>query len=290
MRDKDHGGARLFGEPGQEFQNLCLDGDVESSRGLVGEEDLRAAAESHGDHDALAHSAGELMRVTVKGSGGIRDAHAVEERGSARAGFILGQALVKPERLGDLDADLHDRVERGHGLLKDHGDVIATNAAKLESGDLEEVVVGVGLLRIGAKKRAAALDLARRHGNEAKQREGSDALATAGFADDAEGFAGKQIKGQAINGADFAGISEERGAEVRDLEDGGGGEIGQGTLVSCGRERSYITGPTSRGMRVSTGATRAMTVCLDRREMQPVTLNDWGGISFEGPYEIRRIC
>ena len=83
--DEDHGGARLFGEPGQELQNLGLNGDVESGRGLVGEKDLRVAAEGHGDHDALAHAAGELVRIAVEAGNGIGDAHAVEERGRARA-------------------------------------------------------------------------------------------------------------------------------------------------------------------------------------------------------------
>ena len=136
--DEDHGRTRFFGELGQELQDLRLDGDVEGGSGLVGEEDLRVAAESHGDHDALAHAAGELVRVAVEAGDGVRDAHSAEERGRARARLIFRQTLVKLERLSDLRADLHDRVERGHGLLKDHGDIVAADAAELWVGNLKE--------------------------------------------------------------------------------------------------------------------------------------------------------
>jgi hypothetical protein len=49
----------------KQLQNLRLDRHVERRRGLVGDEELRLTGERHGDHDALAHAAGELVRVIV---------------------------------------------------------------------------------------------------------------------------------------------------------------------------------------------------------------------------------
>ncbi len=48
-----------------QLQDLRLDGDVERRRRLVGDQELGLAGKRHGDHDALAHAAGELVRIVV---------------------------------------------------------------------------------------------------------------------------------------------------------------------------------------------------------------------------------
>ena len=47
----------------QQAQYLRLHGDIERGAGLVRQQDLRLADQRHGNHDALAHAAGELVRV-----------------------------------------------------------------------------------------------------------------------------------------------------------------------------------------------------------------------------------
>ena len=47
-------------------QHLRLHGDVEGGRRLVGDDELRPAGHRHGDHRALAHAAGELVRVLAR--------------------------------------------------------------------------------------------------------------------------------------------------------------------------------------------------------------------------------
>ena len=81
------------------------------------------AASGHGDHHALAQSAGKLMGILLSaarriGNGGVfeRAQHAGADFGFAEPG------LVDANRFGDLRADAHHRIERGHGLLKNHGD------------------------------------------------------------------------------------------------------------------------------------------------------------------------
>ena len=48
-----------------EIEDLHLRRHVQSRRGLVRDQDARLAHESHGDHDALTHTARELVRVVV---------------------------------------------------------------------------------------------------------------------------------------------------------------------------------------------------------------------------------
>ena len=54
--------SRLALQREQQIENLRLDGDVERRRRLVGDDQLRIAGDRHGDHHALVHAAGQLMR------------------------------------------------------------------------------------------------------------------------------------------------------------------------------------------------------------------------------------
>ena len=50
---------------GQQLEDLRLDGHVERGGRLVGDQQLGVAGQRHGDHHALAHAAGELVRIVV---------------------------------------------------------------------------------------------------------------------------------------------------------------------------------------------------------------------------------
>ena len=77
----------LLAELCQEVQDLGLYHDVERRRWLVGDHQRRVARQGHGDHDPLAHAAGELVRVVA--SPARRDAHVLEELPHAAAGLAL---------------------------------------------------------------------------------------------------------------------------------------------------------------------------------------------------------
>ena len=87
------------------------------------------------------------------------------------------------EHLGDLVADLHDRIERRHRLLEDHRDAIAANTAHL-GGRFQQQVVA---LEQHAARRGG--ELARRQ--QAHDGMGGDGLARAGLADHAHDLAGR---------------------------------------------------------------------------------------------------
>ncbi|MCY1502285.1 hypothetical protein D9M68_363810 [compost metagenome] len=64
--DEQHRGAFLLLQHFDQVEDLALDGDVERRRRLVGDQQLRTACKRHGDHHALAHAAGEAVRVLVE--------------------------------------------------------------------------------------------------------------------------------------------------------------------------------------------------------------------------------
>ena len=64
----------------EQVEDLRLHGDVERGGRLVGEQQLRAARERDGDHHALAHAAGQLVRVLVEAPLGLGDADRLQQR------------------------------------------------------------------------------------------------------------------------------------------------------------------------------------------------------------------
>ncbi len=100
-----------------------LHGDVERRRRLVGEQQLRSAGQRQGDHHPLAHPAGELVGVLVEAARRPRGCSTERSSVTARAPWRRdGSSEVQAQRLGDLLADRHHRVERAHRVLEDHRD------------------------------------------------------------------------------------------------------------------------------------------------------------------------
>src|SRR5579883_1839774 len=100
------------------------------------------------------------------------------------------------DHLDDLVAHREGRVERGHRLLKDHGDLVAAPLAHLRRLELEEVDA--------LEQDLAAGNPARRPRDQAHDRERRHALAAAGFADDAESAASLQREAHAVDGVELA--------------------------------------------------------------------------------------
>ena len=139
VRDQDHSGAELFLQVEDDVEDLRLDGDVERGGRLVGEQHLRIAGERHRDHHALAHAAGELMRIFLQPLLRLGDAHKLEDFDGAAQRRLLVQAFVQQQRFGDLVADCHHRIERRHRLLEDHRDVLAAHAAHRALVERQEI-------------------------------------------------------------------------------------------------------------------------------------------------------
>ena len=90
--DQDQRQPEVLPEPLEELEDLRLDHDVERGRRLVADDDRRIAGEGHRDHRALAHAAGQLVRVRAGAL--ARDADEVQQLHGARRRRLLG--LVEP--------------------------------------------------------------------------------------------------------------------------------------------------------------------------------------------------
>ena len=140
MGDEQHRQAVIVLKLLQQFQNLRLNGNIKRGGGLIGDQQLGFVGQGHRNHDALPLPAGQLMREGAKPPFGIADAHLIEQFQNTRAGCRLGKAFVQRENFTDLLLNRMQRIERGHRLLEDHGDVIAANPAQVRFITVEQVL------------------------------------------------------------------------------------------------------------------------------------------------------
>ena len=212
VRDQDDGGAELALQAADQLQDLRLHCHVEGGGRLVGDQHFRPAGERHGDHDALAHAARQLVRILLQPALGLGDAHGGQRLDRRGAGRGRADVAVRADRLGELAADRQDRVQRRHRLLKDHGDVAAAHPAHGGFGKRRE------LAPVEADR--AAGDARIRLGKEAHDGERRHRLAGAGFARDAERLAGGEVEGEVVDDDARAFRRGDFGHQVADGEDG----------------------------------------------------------------------
>jgi len=215
--DEEAGEAEFGLELLEEEKDLSADGDVEGGDGFIGNDEARAEDERAGDADALALAAGEF--VGEAGEGVFGKADTAEDGGGEVATLGSGgMRLMDGEGFGDDFADAHAGIEGGERILKNHlhGPALGTEAGRREREKVaafEEEFAGVGF-------------------DEAEDHAGESGLAAAGLANDGEGFAGEDGKGDVVHGGEAraAGrVGEESAgaaigfAESADLEERGWG-------------------------------------------------------------------
>ena len=103
VRDQDDRGAEPLADVAHQVEDPRLDRDVERRRRLVGDQHLRVAGERDRDHHALAHAAGELVRILVEpplAAPGCRRAPAARSRAPRASRRDRPSAAAAPRRSG----------------------------------------------------------------------------------------------------------------------------------------------------------------------------------------------
>ncbi len=82
------------------------------------------------------------MGILLHPTRGVRYAHGIEQLAHALVNSPSGghrRVPVPHHRLGDLLTDAHDGIQRGHGLLENHGDSAPAHAAHGGLGQAQEI-------------------------------------------------------------------------------------------------------------------------------------------------------
>ena len=178
---------------GHGVEHHLLGGHVEAGGRLVEDQHLGLGQERHRQRDALHLAARELVGVALEELVVVGQADLGQPVAGALQPGLGGADAAQLEQLDDLLADPDARVERGGGVLRDVGDLLAAQLPHLLPGQLEHVAV---------------LDehLARRDDRAgpgvAEQRGADGGLAGAGLADQADDLAGPQHQVDVVDDVD----------------------------------------------------------------------------------------
>ena len=210
VSDHHHGCVELVLQPVDEVQDLGLHGHVEGSSGLVRDQEVGVEGQGHGDHGALPHPPGELVRIRTGPPLGLRDAHQLQEVHGLLEPLLLRGLPVRLEHLGDLVAHPMNGIESRQGVLEDHADLRPPDVAHLLGRKLQEVLPPEQRLARYARLLP---------GDQAHHREEADALPRAGLAHHAKRLARGHGERDPVHGLDQPVFRGEMDLEVLDLQD-----------------------------------------------------------------------
>ena len=206
MGNQDDGDTETLGNVLQQFEYLRLNGDVERRCWFVGDDQLRLARQTNGDHRALAHAAGKLMRVLGQTLLRFGYADQTEQLDRARIRLFPVHLKMRDHRFGQLIADRQNRVQASHRFLENHRYVPAPQGSHLRFRQLRNIAAVEHYPRGRYPCRLAR--------QQPHQRQGRDRFAAARFTDDCQKFAAAHLKTNAIDGAHDAGAGREFDFEI----------------------------------------------------------------------------
>jgi len=209
MRYEEHGEIVGAAELEEEIEYLGLDGDVEGGGRLVCDKQAGTMDEGHGDENALALATGELRWVVTSAADWVWQGNfmhgGMDSLPNIGAGYMR---LMDADSFGDLSADGHHGIERGHRLLEDHGDFAATDGAHRVFRQREKIAASEIYFtadgRVGRKK--------------AQDGERGGGLAGAGLTDEAEDFTGLDVKADVVYSRARATRGCKLDGEIADIE------------------------------------------------------------------------
>ena len=204
--DEQQGHPEAVAKLAQQREDLGLDGHVEGGGRLVRDEQIRVVREGHGDHDALALAAGQLVRIGAPPALHISEAHEVEQLKDPLAGRRGGHRPVEEKRLANLLLHGVQGIERGHRLLEDHRDAPPPEGAHRGRRRVEESFA----VELDAPGRVPRLGV----GEEPQHGEGGDRLARSALADEGDRFAPVHGEGRAAHRRDLLSAPAEADVQV----------------------------------------------------------------------------
>jgi hypothetical protein len=190
VRDEDQAQTLLGAEAIEQVEHLRLERWVERRGGFVGEHERGLRRDGDRDEHALTQAAGELVGKAPRTFARIGKTHGAKHMLHASRELSPAQVFVQRDRLGDLVAHAHHRVEAGHRVLEDHRDALAAEAPKSGRGEVEDGGFAEGEL-FGAHLALGA--------EEAEDRERGHALSRAALADDRDAFALVHREGHVVD-------------------------------------------------------------------------------------------
>jgi hypothetical protein len=209
VADHDHAQPELVLQLTEQVKDLRLSSHVQCGGRLVRDQEPRPQDERHRDHHALAHSARELMGERPQSLLRVGDSHVLQRLDRAAARVLPADPFVRTDDGGELVSDGEDGVERGHGVLEDHGDLLPPHATHLALIELQQGAAVQSEDAVVDPPVAA---------EESERAEEGDGLAGPGFADHAEGLPRAHREAHATDRGDRPVLRLEAHVQVLDAQ------------------------------------------------------------------------
>src|SRR3981189_1517911 len=129
--DEHHRRSALAAHAFEQIDDLSLHRHVEGGGGFVGDDDARLAAERQRQDDALAHAAGQFVRIAVEPLARSRNTNFRQQSRRALAGLVARYIKMRGDGLDQLVADRHQRIETGERVLENGSDLPSAQPAHL---------------------------------------------------------------------------------------------------------------------------------------------------------------
>ena len=206
----------------QKLKDLGLDRDVERRGGFVGDQEVGAVGERHGDHHPLPLPARKLVGIGAEAAFRVLDPHLVKEVQHPTPRVRTGNALVEREAFGKLLFQRVERVEGGHRLLEDEADIVAADIAEPLFAGAHHLLA---IVADGAGDGGAVAE--ERDGRKRRHR-----FAGARFADERHRLALGEAEGDALHGLGHGSVLAEADPKVADVENRGHWKVFLGSKAS----------------------------------------------------------
>ena len=192
MGNHDHSSTETITQITHHHQHLRLNSNVQRSSRFVCDQQIRLTHQRNSDNHALLHAAGELMGIVNLTGGG--DTHHLQNFLHAFFHLAVAEifAVMENQRFLDLLTNCLNGVQRGHGILENHGDFITTDRLHVF------LLNGENILSLKGDRTGS--DLAGALGEQTQERQSGGSLASTSLADDADCLALIQRKTDVING------------------------------------------------------------------------------------------
>jgi len=135
--------------------------------------------------------------------------------------FRARRTLVNAESFRQLIANGEDRIQGGHGFLKNHADFVPANGPDLPLGEIQEIAA--------AKDDFSPCENGGRHRKEPQDRQRQHTLAASGLPHHPKNLAGLHVQADTVYRFGRSCRRSEMGVEIPHLEKRGRGFVGYGT-------------------------------------------------------------
>jgi polar amino acid transport system substrate-binding protein len=207
--DKDDPHLKPLLKHAKKVQDLFLNRYVESRGWLIRDQDFRATTERHRDHNSLLHTAAELKRIVINPFRRVGDTDLIEPEENF-ATDISDISTVFLDCLTDLVADWIHRIQACAGLLKNVGNLISPNLAKLTLPHRQD--------RTTFQKDFSSFIDRRRFRQKLGQSQASHTFATAAFANDGKCLSHAKRKGKRVDSRYILVLSSKPDGKVLDFK------------------------------------------------------------------------